>query len=93
MYSHPDLKAAVEKVQELGQKHDIDGHAAALRWTAFHSILDGRYGDAVLFSSSKMEQLTKTMDALAAGPLPDELAEAITAIYATVKDNAPPFHL
>jgi aflatoxin B1 aldehyde reductase len=64
-----------------------------MRWTAFHSILDGQYGDAVIFTVSKLEQLYDTLDALEAGPLPVDLAEAITAIYATVEGSEPVYHM
>lgn len=92
-YGQPPVRASVATVRDAAEKYSISGHAAAIRWTAFHSILDGAYGDGVIFGVSKMEQLHKTLDALGAGPLPDELAEAITAIYATVEGFEPPYHL
>ena len=79
-------------VREAAEKHGISGHAAAMRWTAFHSVLDGKYGDGVIFGVSKIEQLHETLDALEAGPLPAELAGAITAIYATVEGAEPASH-
>ncbi|GFF45080.1 aflatoxin B1 aldehyde reductase member 3 [Aspergillus lentulus] len=92
LYRQTVLQASAV-VREVAEKHGISGHAAALRWTAFHSVLDGKYGDGVIFAVSNMEQLHKTLDALEAGPLPAELAEAITAIYATVEGAEPPYHL
>lgn len=80
-------------VLDLAEEHGISGHAAAIRWTAFHSKLDGRYGDGIIFGVSKIEQLHKTIDALEAGPLPDELAEAINEIYAMIEGAEPPYHL
>ena len=47
----------------------------------------------MIFGVSNIEQLHKTLDALEAGPLPAELANAITAIYATVEGAKPPHHL
>ncbi|KAK6072590.1 aldo keto reductase [Seiridium cupressi] len=93
VYGQPPVRASVATVRNAAEKYGINGHAAALRWTAFHSILDGKYGDGMIFAVSKMEQLHKTLDALEAGPLPTELAEAITAIYATVEGAEPPYHL
>lgn len=80
-------------VKDAAGKHGIGGHAAALRWTTFHGVLDGDRGDGVIFGVSKMEQLHKTLNALEAGPLPAELADAMTAIYAKVEGNEPPYHL
>lgn len=80
-------------VLDLAEEHSISGHAAAIRWTVFHSKLDGRYGDGIIFGVSKIEQLHKTLDALEAGPLPDELAKAITEVYAILEGAEPPYHL
>ncbi|KAL8941176.1 MAG: hypothetical protein Q9216_002405 [Gyalolechia sp. 2 TL-2023] len=93
LYGQPSVQASVAIVRDAAEKYNISGHAAALRWTVFHSVLDAKYGDAVIFGVSKTEQLHKTLDALEAGPLPTELAEAITAIYATVEGAEPPYHL
>lgn len=73
-------------------KHGISGHTAALRWTAFHSILDGSYGDGIIFSASKMEQLQKTLDAIDAGPLPADLVDAFSSLYATTEGRSTPYH-
>ena len=93
MYGKPPVQSSVATVRDTAEKLGISGHAAALRWTAFHGVLDGKYGDGVIFGVSKIEQLHKTLDALEAGPLPAELAEAITAIYATIGDAEPPYHM
>ncbi|EXJ83560.1 hypothetical protein A1O1_07183 [Capronia coronata CBS 617.96] len=92
-YGKPPVQAAVATVQAAVEKYGISGHAAALRWTAYHSALDGKYGDGVIFGVSKIEQLPKTLDALEAGPLPDDLADAITALYAVVEGSEPPYHM
>lgn len=80
-------------IKDATKKYNISGHAAALRWTAFHSVLDGKFGDGLIFAVSKMEQLYETFDALEAGPLPTDLAQEMTAIYATVEGKEPPYHL
>ncbi|VUC37598.1 unnamed protein product [Clonostachys rosea] len=92
-YSHASVQASAASIRATAEKYGISGHAATLRWTAFHSILDGEYGDGLIFGVSKLEHVHDSLDALEAGPLPAELAEAISAIYATVAGNEPPFHL
>lgn len=87
------MRASVATVRAAAAKHNIDGHAAALRWTAFHSALDGGYGDGVIFGVSRIEQLHRSLDALEEGPLPEELARAIGEVYATVEGAEPPYHL
>ncbi|KAK1957253.1 Aldo/keto reductase [Colletotrichum sublineola] len=92
-YRQPPVQIAVFTILELAEEHGISGHAAAMRWTAFHSQLDGKCGDAIIFGVSKVEQLHQTLDALEAGPLPNDLAEAITTLYAQVEGAEPPYHL
>ncbi|KAI1303845.1 Aldo/keto reductase [Xylaria venustula] len=92
-YGHPLIQAAVAPIIAAAEKHGISGHAAALRWTAFHSILDGSYGDGIIFTVSKMEQLHKTLDAIDAGPLPADLADAFSTLYSTTEGHSLPYHL
>lgn len=69
-----------------GAKHNISGHAAALRWTAYHSVLDASLGDAIIIGASTLEQLKENLDIIEAGPLPEELAQAVGDIYQHVGD-------
>lgn len=82
-----------ESVQEAVKRHGITGHEAAIRWAAFHSVLDGQFGDGVIFGFSKLEQVKKTLAALEAGPLPADVADTLSAVYATVEGSEPPYHL
>ncbi|KAK6949395.1 hypothetical protein Daesc_009470 [Daldinia eschscholtzii] len=93
IYGQPAVEEAVNVVRAAAEKHGITGHAAALRWTAFHSVLDGKYGDGVIFGVSNLNQLKQTLDAIDDGPLPAELAEAIDAVWAVVDGHGPPYHL
>ncbi|RWA12346.1 hypothetical protein EKO27_g2739 [Xylaria grammica] len=93
IYGQPLIQASIAPILAAAEKHGISGHAAALRWTAFHSILDGSYGDGIVFTVSKMEQLHKTLDAIDAGPLPADLADAFSALYSTTEGPSLPYHL
>jgi aflatoxin B1 aldehyde reductase len=92
MYEKPAILDAVDRVFDVAAKHNITTHAAALRWVAFHSQLDGKYGDGVVFSTSKLAQLNQNLDAFEAGPLPTELAETLSAVYNSVKGEEPFWH-
>ena len=92
-YGSSAVRASVATVRSAAEKYGINGHAAALRWTAFHSALDEQFGDGLIFGVSNVEQLHKILDALEAGSLPAELADSITAIYATLEGTGPPYHL
>ncbi|KAK5046369.1 hypothetical protein LTR84_008170 [Exophiala bonariae] len=93
LYGDATVVESVHLVKDATKKYDISGHAAAIRWTAFHSALDGKFGDGLIFAVSKLDQLHETIDALEAGPLPVDLAQVISAVYATVEGKEPPYHL
>jgi aryl-alcohol dehydrogenase-like predicted oxidoreductase len=83
----------VATFRDAAKKHGISGHEAVLRWTAYHDVLDEQYGDGVIFGVSNIGHVEQSLDSLEAGPPPAELADAITAIYATVEGPEPPYHL
>lgn len=64
----------------------MSGHAAALRWTAYHGVLDYSLGDALVLGASKMEQMRENLAILDAGPLPEALAQAVGDLYRHVAD-------
>lgn len=77
----------------MANAHGISGHAAALRWVTYHGVLDGKYGDGVVFGVSKLAQLAPSLDSLEAGPLPRDLADAISAVHETLGGDGPLYHL
>lgn len=92
-YFHDPLFAAAETVKLQAQKYGISGHAAALRWTTWHSHLDAACGDAVIIGASKIEQLDENLDILEQGPLPEGLVDIMNRMWDDVKalDKGPRF--
>lgn len=72
--------------------HGISGHAAALRWTAHHGSLSKENGDSIIVGASSVEQLNSNIDAIEAEPLPDDVADALGAVYAEIEDILP-YHM
>ncbi|KAH7184812.1 NADP-dependent oxidoreductase domain-containing protein [Fusarium flagelliforme] len=87
MYVKQSIESAVEKALQVAARYGIKGHAAALRWTAHHSILEAEYGDGVVIGASSLEQLESNLSTMEEGPLPDEVAAAIDQVYAEVGDE------
>ena len=48
---------AVDVIKTAAEKHGITSTEAAYRWLAYHSMLDGNRGDAILIGASKLEHL------------------------------------
>lgn len=81
MYMKPELEEAFQRATAAGGQHGISGHAAALRWTAYHSVLDHSLGDAVIIGCSTVDQLRQNLDIIEAGPLPRDVADAVGEVY------------
>lgn len=92
LYLKPAIEAATENALAIAAKHGVSGHAAALRWTAYHSVLDPKYGDAVIIGSSTVDQLNSNLDVIEQGPLPEDIVEAINAVYNEVGQEEIPYH-
>jgi len=84
-YFHDPLFAAAEMVRMQARKYGISGHAAALRWTTWHSQLAAENGDAVIVGASKLEQLEENLNILEQGPLPEALVNIMNKMWDDVK--------
>ncbi|KAJ9655373.1 hypothetical protein H2198_005747 [Neophaeococcomyces mojaviensis] len=84
-YFHDPLFAAAETVRSQAKQYGISGHAAALRWTTWHSQLDAACGDAVIIGASKIEQLEENLNILEQGPLPEGLVKVMDKMWDQVK--------
>ncbi|KAM0492848.1 hypothetical protein ACHAP8_009701 [Fusarium lateritium] len=87
MYVKQSIEAAVDKALRVAAKYGIGGHAAALRWTAHHSILKQDHGDGVIIGASSLEQLENNLRVIEEGPLPEEVVAAIDQVYEEVGDE------
>lgn len=91
-YFKDSLFDAAAAVQEGAAAEGISGHAAALRWTMYHSALKPEHGDAVVIGVSKAEQLTQNLDFAEAGPLSASLAQKFEDVWTSAKSDAPTNH-
>lgn len=92
-YSKPKIATAADNATEVAAKHGINGHAAALRWTTYHGVLDRAKGDAVIIGASSVAQLATNLDIIDQGPLPQELVEVLDGVYGQLGDEAISYHL
>lgn len=92
-YGKPKITTAADGATEAAAKHGINGHAAALRWTTYHSLLDRSKGDAVIIGASSTAQLATNMDVINQGPLPQDVVEVFNGVYGQLGDEAINYHL
>ena len=82
---------AVDLIRKAGEKYGINTIEATYRWLAFHSMLNGSRGDAILIGASKLGHLQQNMDTLKAGPLPEEMVQAFEQAWAVTKADSPEY--
>lgn len=82
---------AVDLIRKAGEKHGINTIEATYRWLAFHSMLNGGRGDAILIGASKLPHLQQNMDTLKAGPLPEDMVQAFEQAWALTKADSPEY--
>ena len=80
---------ALEIIEEVCQKEDVNVTSAALRWLTHHSALSDDYHDGVIVGSSNITNLVSNMDALIEGPLPLSIADAIEHGHDITKGHGP----
>ena len=61
---------------------------ATYRWLAYHSMLSQARGDAILIGASKLAHLVQNMDAVKAGPLPEDVAAAFDRAWEVCRGDS-----
>lgn len=74
---------AIRFLDNALKAYGISKSEASLRWVAFHSQLGPE--DAIIFGSSKIDQVRQNLEAFRKGPLPEELVTVLDGIWATLQ--------
>lgn len=82
---------AVDVIKAAAEKHGITSVEATYRWLAYHSMLNGDRGDAILIGASKLNHLQQNMETLKAGPLPEDVVEAFEQAWTITKGDSPEY--
>jgi len=82
---------AVDVIKTTAEKHGITSIEATYRWLAFHSMLNGDRGDAILIGASKLSHLKQNMETVKAGPLPDDVVAAFETAWQITKGESPEY--
>ena len=82
---------AVELIKTAAEKHGITSIEATYRWLAYHSMLSGERGDAILIGASKLNHLKQNMATVKAGPLPEDIVKAFDDAWTITRGDSPEY--
>lgn len=82
---------ALEVIKAAAEKNCITTTEATYRWLAYHSMLNGNRGDAILIGASKLNHLVQNMDAVKAGPLSQDMVNAFEQAWMLTKGDSPEY--
>lgn len=82
---------AVELIKAAAAEHGITSIEATYRWLAWHSMLRGERGDAILVGASRLSHLRQNMETVKAGPLPQDVVEAFEKAWTITKGDSPEY--
>ena len=82
---------AVELIKAATAEHGITSIEATYRWLAWHSMLRGERGDAILVGASRLSHLRQNMETVKAGPLPQDVVEAFEKAWTITKGDSPEY--
>lgn len=83
---------ALRLIQTAAEKENMTTVEAAYRWLAYHSMLDGKRGDAILIGASKLNHLIQNMETVKAGSLPESVVEAFEQAWSVTKEDSPDYY-
>ncbi|KAL8807989.1 MAG: hypothetical protein Q9200_004454 [Gallowayella weberi] len=87
LYGKDAMYEALDAWNEIANAAGISTSALAYRWITYHSALGT--GDGTVIGARNPEQLRQTLEAIAAGPLDDAVADRASGVWDTVKGVAP----
>ena len=82
---------AVERIKTAAEKHGITSIEATYRYLAYHSMLDGERGDAILVGASKLHHLQQNMETVKAGPLPGDVVATFEEAWDITRGDSPSY--
>ena len=82
---------AVELIKAAAEKEGITSIEATYRWLAYHSMLSGERGDAILIGASKLHHLQQNMATVQAGPLPEAVVQAFEKAWEITRGDSPEY--
>ncbi|MEU8327800.1 aldo/keto reductase [Micromonospora sp. NPDC048839] len=89
-YWNESYLSALTVIRDECARADIQPTDAALRWLVHHSALGSEHDDGVILGASSLEHLRQNLDAVATGPLPNDILAAIDSAAEITRPVWPP---
>ncbi len=81
----------VDVIKSAAEKNGVTSIEATYRWLAYHSMLNGDRGDAILIGASKLSHLEQNLESVKTGPLPENVVEAFETAWTITKGDSPEY--
>lgn len=88
MYHKQTYLNFLDEWNSIAEDEGVSKAELAYRWVNHHSMLKPEFGDAIVFGATKLSQMTQTCTYLRAGPLSDQAAKKIDALWETVSNDS-----
>ncbi len=79
---------AIDLLRNASAESGISMIEATYRWLAYHSMLSGDRGDAILIGASKLSHLYQNMETVKMGPLPPHMVDAFETAWKITKGDS-----
>ncbi|KAJ7134172.1 NADP-dependent oxidoreductase domain-containing protein [Mycena filopes] len=89
LYNKPSYYTALDMWEEAAKEAGCGRAELAYRWVAFDSVVDGQYGDAIIFGATKHSHILDTAAWLKRGSVGEQAKAKIEAIWKVVEKEAP----
>ena len=90
-YWHGSYFEAIDEIELVCEKHEINITEAAYRWLAYHSMLSPQRDDGIIIGASSSQQLVQNISYVNRGVLPDDIVKAIEGAWVVSKVDAPEY--
>ncbi|KAK7022090.1 aldehyde reductase [Favolaschia claudopus] len=89
LYNKPSYYKALDLWGEAAKAAGCSKGELAYRWVAFDSVVDPKYGDAIIFGATKHSYIPETLGWLKAGSVGAESKAKIDEIWKVIEHEAP----
>jgi len=86
VFGMPEAEETIRVLKAIETWHKISPREVSLRWLAYHSRL--RPVDGIVLEPATSEELKADVEAIAKGPLPDEILKEVNRAWRAEEDDA-----